>query len=162
LCFPLLEYGLGIDLTRELAAHPELNRLNILVARHWLGVNDIFSYRKELYSGDTMNEINFAMADNGGDLQAAVDHIADTVRQTEDEFTTLTQRLLTGPASHNPDLGKYLEALQWMIAGNLEWSYITPRYNGTGHVWNGLTDAIVTLTPQRTIYSPVTLTRIRE
>lgn len=133
------------------ALHPEKH------CRAWLDRALRDAYRDnptELdYSGDILNEINLAMADNGGDLQAAVDHIADTVRRTENEFTTLTQRLPTGPAGHNPDLGKYLEALRWMIGGNLEWSYITPRYNGTGHAWNWHTDATVTLTPQRTIYS---------
>ncbi|MEG8281252.1 terpene synthase family protein [Streptomyces sp. AHA2] len=79
-CFPLLEYGLGIDLTGHPAAE-ELRRLNHLVARHWIDVNDIFPYRKELYSGDTVNGIT--PADNGGDLQVAVDRIAATVLRTE-------------------------------------------------------------------------------
>jgi hypothetical protein len=153
-CFPLLEHGLGVDLTRELAERPELHRLNTLVARHWVGVNDIFSYRKEHYNGDTANEITLALADNGGDLQAAVDRVAGTVRATENDFTAVRDRLLTGPASRNLAVMRYVEALRWMIAGNLEWSYITTRYNGAGHVWDGRTDAIVTLTPQRTLYSP--------
>ncbi|MFV8132425.1 terpene synthase family protein [Streptomyces syringium] len=152
-CFPLLEYGLGTDLTRTLAHHPELGRLNTLVARHWIGVNDIFSYRKELYSGDTMNEITLALAGNGGNLQAAVDRITQTIRRTEDEFCALSECLLRSTAHRNPAVAGYVKALRWMIAGNLEWSCITTRYNGSGHVWNGHTDTTVILTPHRTLYT---------
>lgn len=150
-CFPLLEYGLDLDLTGQLADFPWLHRLDVLVARHWIGVNDIFSYRKELHSGDTMNEIALALADD--DLQAAVDRVAANVRKAEDEFLTLREQLLAGPAGKQPGIKGYAEALGWMIAGNLEWSYTTTRYHGPGHVWNGCRDAIVTLTPQRTVFT---------
>ncbi|MBT2382460.1 terpene synthase family protein [Streptomyces sp. ISL-11] len=154
-CFPLLEYGLGLDLSGELESHPELERLNTLVARHWIGVNDIFSYRKESYSGDTMNVIGLALAENGGDLQAAVNRVASTVRRTEEEFASLSEHFLNGPASGNTNVRQYVEALKWIITGNLEWSYITTRYNGSGHVWNGETAALVVLTPHRTRYLPL-------
>jgi Terpene synthase family 2, C-terminal metal binding len=153
-CFPLLEYGLGIDLTDRFAAAPELRRLNHLVARHWVGVNDIFSYRKELYSGDTINEIALTLAANGGNLQAAVDRIADAIRRTEDEFCALGRHLLDTAPGREPAVGQYIEALRWMIAGNLEWSYITTRYNGPDHTWNRHTTATVVLTPHRTLYRP--------
>ncbi|MFF4260845.1 hypothetical protein [Streptomyces virginiae] len=153
-CFPLLEFGLGIDLSPRLEELPGLRRLNMLVARHWIGVNDVFSYRKELYSGDTMNEIQLALAANGGDLQAAVDRIAATVHRAETEFDHLATELRAGAAGHDGDLRAYLAALETMIAGNLEWSYLTPRYNGRGHTWNGLRDATVILTPDRTLYLP--------
>ncbi|GAA0447134.1 hypothetical protein ABZ951_05255 [Streptomyces sp. NPDC046215] len=151
-CFPLLEYGLGVDLTGELAALPQLGRLNYLVARHWVAVNDIFSYRKELYSGDRINEISLALATNGGDLQAAVDHIAATVKRIENEFRTLSRDLLGSVRGQDAAVRPYVEALRWMIAGNLEWSYITSRYNGPDHTWNGHTTATVILTPHRTLY----------
>ncbi|MFF9896368.1 hypothetical protein [Streptomyces longispororuber] len=151
-CFPLLEYGLRIDLGDRFPAFPELARLGHLVARHWVAVNDIFSYRKELYSGDTVNEIALVLATNGGDLQAAVDRVAQTVETTEIEFCALSKRLLRGACGRDPAAGPYVEALRWMIAGNLEWSYITPRYNGHGHTWTGHTEATVILTPRRTLY----------
>ncbi|WNZ07635.1 terpene synthase family protein [Streptomyces sp. 11x1] len=153
-CFPLLEFGLGIDLSDRLQKLPELRRLNMLVARHWIGVNDVFSYRKELYSGDMMNEIQLALAENGGDLQAAVDRIAATVHHAESEFDHLAAELRAGVTGQDSGLLTYLDALEAMIAGNLEWSYLTPRYNGSGHHWNGLTDATVILTPDRTLYLP--------
>ncbi len=153
-CFPLLEFGLGIDLSDRLETLPELRRLNMLVARHWIGVNDVFSYRKELYSGDAMNEIQLALAENGGDLQAAVDRIAATVHRVEAEFDHLTTKLRDDAADQDSGLLAYMDALEAMIAGNLEWSYLTPRYNGRGHHWNGLTDATVILTPDRTLYRP--------
>ncbi|MFF1481465.1 hypothetical protein ACFVYD_28620 [Streptomyces sp. NPDC058301] len=153
-CFPLLEFGLGIDLSDRLQELPELRRLNTLVARHWIGVNDVFSYRKEHYSGDTMNEIQLALAENGGDLQVAVDRIAATVHRVENEFDHLATTLRAGEAGRDSGLRVYLDALEAMIAGNLEWSYLTPRYNGRGHCWNGLTEATVILTPDRTLYLP--------
>lgn len=131
-CFPLLEFGLGIDLGDRLTQLPELQRLNRLVARHWIGVNDVFSYRKELYSGDTMNEIQLALAENGGDLQAAVDRIAATVHRVETEFDRLTAILRAGAAGRDSGLRAYLDALEAMIAGNLEWSYLTPATTAAG------------------------------
>ncbi|MER6782693.1 MULTISPECIES: hypothetical protein [unclassified Streptomyces] len=160
-CFPLLELALATDLTDHLDELPELRRLNMLVARHWIGVNDLFSYRKELYCGDTMNEIHLALADNGGDLQAAVDRIAATVRQVEAEFDDLTTTLRAGRAGQGSSLRAYLDALEAMIAGNLEWSYLTPRYNGPGHTWNGQRDTTVILTRHRTLYLPHTHTAPR-
>ncbi|MBD9730141.1 terpene synthase family protein [Streptomyces caniscabiei] len=154
-CFPLLEFGLGIDLSDPVEKLPELRRVNMLVARHWIGVNDVFSYRKELYSRDTMNEVQLALAENGGDLQAAVDRIAATVHRVEAEFDRLTTKLRASAAGQDSGLLTYLDALEAMIAGNLEWSYLTPRYNGRGHRWNGLTAATVVLTPDRTLYLPL-------
>ncbi|MGA5424712.1 terpene synthase family protein [Streptomyces lavendulocolor] len=151
-CFPLLEYGLGVDLTRELTAVPELGRLTHLVTRHWIAVNDIFSYRKELYGGDTVNQIALALAAGGGDLQEAVDGVAAVVGRIEREFRATGARLLDTAEGRSPAVRRYVEALHWMIAGNLEWSYITPRYNGRGHVWNGDATATVVLTPHRTVY----------
>ncbi|MGA5171054.1 MULTISPECIES: terpene synthase family protein [Streptomyces] len=153
-CFPLAEFGLGIDLTHATAQMPELQRLNTLVGRHWIAVNDIFSYRKELYSGDTMNEIQLALADNGGDLQHAVDRVVATVHRVEDDFQQLCAQLRARPHGQAPDITAYLKALEWMIAGNLEWSYITPRYNGRTHHLDGPLDATVILTPSRTHYIP--------
>jgi hypothetical protein len=149
-CFPLAEFGLGIDLSDATSRLPELQRLNTLVGRHWIAVNDIFSYRKELYSGDTMNEIQLALADNGGDLQGAVDRIAATVHRVEDDFHQLCEQLRARPQGRGADITAYLEALKWMIAGNLEWSYITPRYNGRDHRLDGPLDATVILMPDRT------------
>ncbi len=160
-CFPLLEFALDTDLTDRLDELPELRRLNILVARHWIGVNDVFSYRKELYSGDTMNEIHLALAHNGGNLQAAVDRIAATVHRVEAEFDDVTTTLRAGAAGQDNILRPYLDALEVMIAGNLEWSYLTPRYNGLGHTWNGQRDTTVILTPYRTVYLPHTHTTPR-
>ncbi|MFF4369492.1 hypothetical protein [Streptomyces sp. NPDC001594] len=160
-CFPLLEFALDTDLTDRLERLPELRRLNMLVARHWIGVNDVFSYRKELYSGDTMNEIHLALTDNGGDLQAAVDRIAATVHQVETEFDETTAKLRATPDGKDTGLLTYLDALEAMIAGNLEWSYLTPRYNGPGHTWTGHWEATVILTPHRTLYLPHTHTTPR-
>jgi hypothetical protein len=39
------------------------------------------------------------------------------------------------------------------MAGNLQWSYLTSRYNGIGHQWNGVTRGVVTLHPDRTVFS---------
>lgn len=122
----------GVGLGVETADHQQgRRRLNMLVARHWIGVNDVFSYRKELYSGDTMNEIHLALADNGGNRQAAVDRIAATVHRVEAEFDETTARLRVTPAGKDSGLLAYLDALEVMIAGNLEWSYLTPATTGS-------------------------------
>ncbi|MFF3488901.1 hypothetical protein ACFYXC_37385 [Streptomyces sp. NPDC002701] len=96
-----------------------------------------------------------ALTENGGDLQAAVDRIAATIHRVESEFDHHATTLRAGLAGDDTGLRVYLDALEAMIAGNLEWSYLTPRYNGRGHRWNGLTEAAVVLAPDRTLYLPL-------
>lgn len=62
-------------------------------------------------------------------------------------FSALSAHLMGTPHGQDPAVRQYADALRWMIAGNLEWSYITPRYNGPGHVWTGHTAATVISPP---------------
>jgi len=48
--------------------------------------------------------------------------------------------------------GEYVAELGHALAGDLRRHYVTPRYNGVGHEWNGVTSGILTLTPELTIY----------
>lgn len=153
-CFPLVEHGLGIDLTHHLTTSQSLiTQLNRLVARHWVYVNDIFSYRKELYSGDTMNEIWLTTQGRPDQLQHAVDTLADRARTLYGEFEHHCRALARDVPDPNHPLRRYAEALPLMISGNLEWSYLTPRYHGSGHTWDGTRNATVYLTPHHTVFN---------
>lgn len=152
-CFPLAEHGLGIDLTHYLTTSQSLiTQLNRLVARHWVYVNDIFSYRKELYSGDTMNEIWLTTQGQPRRLQHAVDTLADHARTIYRELESHCLALARDVPDPSHPVRRYAEALPLMISGNLEWSYLTPRYHGSGFTWDGTRNGTVYLTPQHTIY----------
>jgi hypothetical protein len=46
----------------------------------------------------------------------------------------------------------YLDGMLHMIGGNTRWHFLTPRYNGPDHVWNGITSGLVTWFPDHTVY----------
>ncbi|MGI5359398.1 hypothetical protein ACQI4E_29350 [Streptomyces sp. CA-252508] len=91
--------------------------------------------------GSTSPAHALALAAGGGDLQAAVDGVAAVVGRIGREFRATGARLLDTAQGRSSAVCRCVKALQRAIAGNLEWSYLTPRHNGRGRVWNGDTTA---------------------
>jgi hypothetical protein len=148
----VLEYGQGFDLTEELETSKELREARRLVGESYVVVNDLFSFRKEYFQGDYGNAISVFMLNEGLKLQEAVEKVCELIEEVERKFIEKREEILGSPIGARPDVRAHLSELGYAIAGNLEWSYRTPRYNGAGHVWNGVRSGKVTITPERTIY----------
>lgn len=122
-----------------------------MVSDHVVLVNDVFSLRKELLSRDCVNAAVAYMLHTGVDLQEAVSHTCRRIRGKEHDFAAERSRLELAYT----DIGPYLDFMGLIMAGNQRWSYTTIRYHGRGHVWNGLTSAIMELRPDRTVFHPL-------
>lgn len=148
--FVLGEYGLGIDLTDDLAAHPELPALIDVALEHIMLTNDMFSFRAECSMDDFVNALAVLQISDGLDLQSAVDRLFVEIEDRRRRFMEARRAIESGPLGARADIVAYLDALWHMMAGNLQWSYLTSRYNGVGHRWNEVRSGVVTLHADRT------------
>ncbi|MGW2600293.1 terpene synthase family protein [Streptomyces klenkii] len=148
----LAEYGLGMDLTEELQQYPKLRQACRIVHESFVFANDLFSFRKEYFQGDYGNAISVFMVNEGLSLQESVDKLCSLIEEAESRFTVLRRQILSGPLGSRSDIRSYLDELGYCMSGNLEWSYLTPRYHGAGFVWNGQRLGTVVLTPERTCF----------
>jgi hypothetical protein len=143
--FVLGEYGLGIDLTDRLKNHDELRAVIDVALEHIMLTNDLFSFRAECAMDDYVNALAVLRVNNGLSLQDAVDDLVAVIEGKRVEFMRARRAIEQGELGEDPDIVSYLDALWHMMAGNLQWSYETSRYNGVGHQWNGRRSGIVTL-----------------
>jgi len=151
--FVLGEYGLGIDLTDDLARHRELRDIIDIALEHIMLTNDLFSFRAECSMDDYVNALAVLRLSHHLELQAAVDELFAVIERRRTDFMAARRSIESSELGASPAVREYLDALWHMMAGNLQWSYLTSRYNGIGHRWNGVTRGIVTLFPDRTIFS---------
>ena len=150
--FVLGEYGLGVDLTDELASGP-LRDLVDTALDHIMLTNDVFSFRAEAAMDDYVNAVAVLCLSEGLPVQDAVDRVFTVVEGKRVEFMARRAAIGSTELGCRPDVAAYLDALWHMMAGNLQWSYLTSRYNGPGHRWDGTRSGIVTLYPDRTVFS---------
>lgn len=148
------EYGLGIDMTETLAEHPELPAIVGIALEHIMLTNDLFSYRAECAADDFVNALSVLQISEGLNLQDSVDRLFAVIEERRREFMRARRAIETGALGARADVHSYLDALWHMMAGNLQWSYLTSRYNGVGHTWNEIRSGIVTLYPDRTEFGP--------
>ncbi|SFP28068.1 hypothetical protein SAMN05421810_102118 [Amycolatopsis arida] len=151
--FVLGEYGLGIDLTEDLTRHGELREIVDIALEHIMLTNDLFSFRAECAMDDYVNALAVLRLSEGLELQDAVDRLFTVIEGRRTDFMAARRRLESGELGGRADVRAYLDALWHMMAGNLQWSYLTSRYNGIGHVWNNVRSGIVTLHADRTEFS---------
>jgi hypothetical protein len=118
-------------------------------------VNDLFSLRKELGSGDGMNLVSALMHHQGLPLQAAVDVLLRGIEDASDEYTRACRTLRARYRDHErrADLDRYLDAVGHMIAGNLAWHYESRRYHGPHHEWDGRPPTALILHEDRTEFA---------
>ncbi|WP_394831555.1 terpene synthase family protein [Pendulispora rubella] len=150
--FILAEYAMDIDLSEEFAAYPELDALNRTALDQLILVNDLFSFRKEYFAGDSMNAISVLRRSGGLDLQGAVSVVCDTVNDLTRQFVHDRDRLLSSDLGRRPHVRAYATAIGQIMAGNLHWSFLTPRYHGAGYTWNHVTTGTVLLDRERTTF----------
>jgi Terpene synthase family 2, C-terminal metal binding len=146
----LAEYGLGIDLT-DFAHFPELRKIHETAVTHAMLTNDLHSFRAEYYKGDFVNAIIVGCSREKMSLQDSVDQVCAMIARAERDFVCERSRVLAGTLGTRPDVRRYLSALEYLLAGNMRWSYLTGRYHGPGYAWNGELSGRVILQPDRTV-----------
>ncbi|KAJ5087651.1 hypothetical protein N7456_011267 [Penicillium angulare] len=154
-CLVFIEYGRMIDLSDILATQPSLQKALDLAEEHLILYNEILSFRKEYFSGDKMGLVTMWAGEDLDKLQYAVDKIHGMAIKAERDFVDLRDNILATEWGKRDDVRAYLEEVGCLMVGTLHYQYISPRYHGIGHVWNGSTSGTLTLTPELTIFPPV-------
>jgi hypothetical protein len=152
-----LEYAVGLDLTHELASHPALREMRDTMMRMCVLVNDLYSYRRDLFDGDaTRNIIGVLQRTQGLSLQESVDVLCEMINEHEKRVCGLRADVAASKLGSRSDVRLYLETLELYAAANLYYHIIMPRYHGPSApiTWNGPTAATLTLLPDRTLIEP--------
>ncbi|MEV0370533.1 terpene synthase family protein [Streptomyces sp. NPDC050636] len=161
-CWHLAEYGLGIDLTEEFSRHPdELGAVWQDANDHLIVVNDLFSFRKEWFveQDTSLNASSILRRNKGLTVQQLVNRYADRAAELERSYVQKCVEITTTSWGNTPRMHAYLREIGHIMAATLHFSRFTSRYHAVGFLWNGITDATVTMLPERTLISPNHRTR---
>jgi hypothetical protein len=145
----LTEWALGFDLQEYVESGRDLQTARALVIDHWTLVNDIFSFPKEIESGEKVNGIWILMGRQGLSLQAALDRLAAIAVETEARFIAIRDKILAGPLGSHPHVPDYLREIGHSIPGNLRFHRQSSRYHGFTR--NLPDDDAGTTTPEPTV-----------
>ncbi|RXW15885.1 hypothetical protein EST38_g9973 [Candolleomyces aberdarensis] len=148
-CWALIEYANNLDIPDEVMDHPIVRNLGEAANDLVTWSNDIFSYNVEQSKGDTHNMIPVVMAQEGLDLQSAVDFVGDMCKQSIDRFIEEQEHLPSWGPKIDADLAIYIGGLADWIVGSLHWSFDTERYFGKNGRQVKAT-RVVDLLPRRT------------
>ncbi|KIJ30011.1 hypothetical protein M422DRAFT_36729 [Sphaerobolus stellatus SS14] len=130
LTLSIMRYALDIQ-------HPQRNdevvsECEHLAGYHFMLVNDIFSYRKEMASrskgeiGEAlMNSVLVVQNSRGTGEHEAMMWLGRYCEKLEGQFESVASRT----AHLGEDAKRYINALQLLMAGNVKWSAICGRYN---------------------------------
>lgn len=133
----LVEHARGIEIPSALIRTRPIRVLRDTFADSDLWRNDIVSYQKEIeHEGQTNNGVLVVQQLLDCDLQQAVDRVNDVVtsRIRQFEHTSATELLMMFEELHLDPISRinvltYVEGLQDWMAGDLEWTLTTGRYN---------------------------------
>ncbi|GAB2713118.1 terpene synthase family protein [Nocardia thraciensis] len=125
----LAEFGLGIDVGNELTENPDLRAARDLVIDHWIYVNDIYSFPKEIAAHEKVSSVWQLMDNERMTLQQSLDHLAARAVAIEHAFTDLADKIVTTTGRIHPDIEIYLHELGHMIPANLRFHRWSSRYH---------------------------------
>lgn len=151
----LLEYFHDIHLG-SIADDSDLAEAARLACDYITLTNDLLSLRKELFARDDFNSVLCVMRDQRTSLQKAVYTVCDLAAEDDQQLKQLSDDLRLRYHGHpaERDLNTVLDGLWMLCAGNLTWSWLTPRYHGHGYHWTGMTSGHAILRPDRTLWTP--------
>lgn len=125
--FITIEYGFDIEFTQETLYL--LKDIHNISGQNIILINDLFSYRKEIYENkNNINIINIIISQNNCSLQDAINLLEIDIKKNYNNFKKLYNEILVNNDDKN--IRKYLNGLSDLIIGNLHWSCISPRYHG--------------------------------
>ncbi|WP_405009852.1 terpene synthase family protein [Kitasatospora sp. NBC_01539] len=120
---------LSAPLATEWWDSTERRELDRLTARHCCLVNDLYSFRKEHEHRDgkpaPVQAVTVLKSLHDLSLQGAVDRLVEVIEETEAEFREARKR-----AAVRPERAEYADRLGHILAGNLRYHLISPRFHG--------------------------------
>ncbi|MFV8131615.1 terpene synthase family protein [Streptomyces syringium] len=150
--FGLVEYATATDVAGLRRADADLEALCRASGRFGVLVNDLFSYRRDLFSGGpVVNAVTVLQQSEGLTLQGAVDRLCEELDAAEAALHTAHDKVLAGPLGERPDVRAFVKGVREMTAGNLRFSATTPRYHGVRLNLDPQKGSILRLTAERTL-----------
>lgn len=126
--FISIEYGLNVCFEDEILK--SFKDIHKIAAENIIFINDLFSYRKEIYENNyNPNIIKFIMKEKKCCLQEAINLLENEIKENYIRFKYLYKKILI-KYNNNEDVKRYLDGLHDLIIGNLKWSCVSPRYHG--------------------------------
>ncbi|KAH7147700.1 isoprenoid synthase domain-containing protein [Fusarium sp. MPI-SDFR-AT-0072] len=121
------EWAYGIDLPEEVADHPLVFEIMVIISDQILLVNDILSYEKDLRLGVDHNMVRLLKA-KGLSTQQAINEVGVMINNCYRRYyRALSELPCFGEEADRALLG-YLEVEKNHALGSLLWSYKTGRY----------------------------------
>lgn len=126
----LAEVMENVVLPEHCFRHPSIVRMMDLCAGSICWANDLFSFRKELAEGDTMNLVMLLQMERGGTLNNAIKAAKEIHDKAVKEFIELAWNPpVFGDEPTDTLVQRFVQALGIMMKGNIDWSTIdTTRY----------------------------------
>ena len=126
----LAEVMEGVVLPEHCFEHPHITRMMDLCAGSICWANDLFSFRKELAEGDTMNLVMLLQQERGGTLSHAIKSAKQIHDRAVKEFIELAWNPpVFGDEQTDALVKRFVQSLGVMMKGNIDWSTLdTLRY----------------------------------
>jgi len=151
----VLELAIDVDLSAYFSHDSLLKQYYHAACSTGVLVNQIFSLRKEYYCEGGVPTVIPALArERGISFAEATTAVGEWTLREEQRCYDLRARVLTSPMGEDPSVRAFITAVEFFLAGNLQWSRLTPRYHGTGFEYAGTTHGTMVFHPDRTIYVP--------
>lgn len=127
--FISIEYGFNLCFENEILE--EYKEIHKIAAENIIFINDLFSYRKEIYDNiDNPNIIKIIMNERKCNLQESINLLEIEIKENYKKYKISCNKILN--KYNNENIKKYLDGLYSLIIGNLQWSCVSPRYHGIG------------------------------
>ncbi|EFY87632.1 Aristolochene Synthase [Metarhizium acridum CQMa 102] len=130
--FALIPFGMA--LRPKLGELEQVQDINANFARHFLGMNDLVGYEREVVEskagheegGTLINSISVLSAELGLSPAATKRLLWQMCREWERKHKQLAKDVLS--VDHSPDLETYVESLEYMMTAGEVWGLVTARY----------------------------------
>ncbi|WP_329257641.1 hypothetical protein OG223_35705 [Streptomyces sp. NBC_01478] len=132
---PLFIAAIPSMLARDLSAaeweSPERAALDRLISHHCCLTNDLYSFRKEHEDRDgkraPVQAVTVLSTLHGLSIQGAVDRLAEVIEGAERDYLRLRDAVVV-----SPEMREYCARLEHILAGNLRYHQVSPRFHGAG------------------------------
>ncbi|MFI5867542.1 cytochrome P450 [Streptomyces sp. NPDC051546] len=150
-----LESGAGYEINAYAAKDSRIEEMRVIALDHLWLVNDLMSFRKEMYAGEGEGVVPLLRRTESLTLQEAVHRVQDMISEREHAFIDKREEILSGELAEEAGVAGYLDGLGCLVAGSQAWCLSTARFHGADGSWDGRSAATVTLTPSGTTFEPL-------
>ncbi|KAJ3551248.1 hypothetical protein NM688_g4813 [Phlebia brevispora] len=130
-CLELIGYMTGAHLPDVIFEHPTFQKMHFAATDMVTWSNDVYSYDMEQAMGHLTNNIlTVLQREHGVSLQEASTLVRAHWEELYKNFEAAKQELPSFGKEMDDIVARHVAAMEYWVAGNLDWSFATPRYFG--------------------------------